>query len=430
MTTPSTESSAEPDPASYPAPVRPWASLLDPDYRLLLAGFAGNNLGTNALQVANLWQVYQLSRSALDLGLTGLFQAVPLLTLGLFGGVLADSFDRKKLIVIAQAMRFAVTLALAVLTHFEQAEVWHVYGATMFYTLFGLIDRPARQAIIPNVVPRHYLFNAVALQMTSNQLSRLIGPALAGVLISIIGLTTTYYAIAGSSLLVILFLLMMRTATGRPEGAPQVSMRMLLEGFQFLWQAPIIMGLIALDCALSFFGAFRTLLPIFAEEVLHVGAAGLGLLYAAPGVGAVAGAAFVMLLGNVNYKGRLVLITTAVYGLVCIPLGYSQWFLLSLALTAALGFLDCVGATVRQTTVQLLTPDALRGRVTSAHQAFSMGAPSLWYLQIGITASIFGAAASLALGGVSCLATVFVIAFWWRKRGAVMDGADAQYVPQ
>lgn len=409
------------------APVKPWASLQHSEYRLLLAGFAGNNLGTNALQVANLWQVYQLSRSALDLGLTGLFQAIPLLTLGLFGGVLADSVDRKKLIIVAQALRFVVTIALALVTHLGQVEVWHIYGVTMLYTLFGLVDRPARQSIIPNVVPRHYLFNAVALQMTSNQISRLAGPALAGVIIGVIGITNTYYAIAASSLLVILFLLMMRSTAERSEAPPKVSLNMVIEGFQFLLRSPIIMGLIILDSSLTFFGAFRTLLPIFAEEVLHVGPAELGALYGAPGLGALIGAGSVMFLGNVSYKRRLVLASTALYGLMCIPLGYSQWFWLSFLIVAALGLLDSAGATVRHTTVQLLTPDALRGRVTSAHQAFSMGAPSLGYLQIGVTASVIGASGALALGSILCIATVVGMAFWWQQAaGSSMGDAGQQ----
>lgn len=135
-----------------------------------------------------------------------------------------------------------------------------------------------------------------------------------------------------------------------------------------------------------------------------------------------AGAALVVLLGNVRYKGALVLLTTAIYGLLCIPLGYSQLFILSLLITAGLGFTDSVGATVRQTTVQLLTPDELRGRVTSVHQAFSMGAPSLGYVQIGIMASLLGPAEALALGGVLCVLTVGLVALWWRGRIGMLAG--------
>jgi MFS family permease len=401
---------------------RPWAALSSPNYLLLWVGFIVVNIGNQALQVANLWQVYELSRSPLELGLTGLFQALPLLVFGVYGGVLADVFDRRRLLLASQALRFVAVLLLALLTQLNAAEVWHVYTLTLANTVFGMLDRPARQAIIANVVPREHLFSAVSLQVASVQVTRLVGPSLAGVGIAAVGLAATYHAITLTVVVAVALLLVMRVP-GRQERAPGgASPRAALEGLRFLLNTPLLVGLIALDTGITFFGAFRPLLPIVAEEVLKVGPVGLGALFAAPGLGAVVGSGAVVLLGERRRQGALVLAATLLYGLCVIPLGYSQWFLLSLALAGGLGLFDAFGAAVRQTAVQLATPDMLRGRVTSVHQMFSMGAPSLGYVQIGIMAALIGEAAAMALGGTLCLVTAVVVLWWWRRRGIAATG--------
>lgn len=410
----------QPRPAGTDAPAsdRPWASLALPNYRLLLAGFVLTQFATQAQQVANLWQVYELTHSPLELGLTGLFQAFPLITAGMFGGALADAVDRRALIVLSQVARFVTVVALAGVTQLGAAEVWHVYASTLVFTAFGLFDRPARTSIIPNVVPRQLLFNAIALQTTGNQLARLSGPALAGLSIAWFGLTVSYYAVAVSCGLVLVFMLLLRPTGQKPVGFSAMTVTaMAVDGMRFLLSKPVILGLILLDGALNFFGAFRAVMPFFADQVLHVGPEGLGMLLGAPGIGAVAGSVVITALGDVRWKGRLVMATSVVYGLCAMPLGYSPWFALSLVLAGLLGFCDSIGATVRQTTVQVLTPDGLRGRVSSAHQVFTMGGPSLGYVQIGAVASIVGAQAALLLGGILCCVTVAAVGAWWAATG-------------
>ncbi|MEK7217187.1 MAG: MFS transporter [Chloroflexota bacterium] len=402
-----------------PPPVRtkPWAALESPNYLLLWVGFIVTNVGNQALQVANLWQVYELSRSPLELGLTGLFQALPLFIFGVYGGVLADVFERRRLLIISQALRFVAVLLLALLTQLEIAEVWHVYSLTFANTVFGMLDRPARQAIIANVVPREHLFSAVSLQIASTQATRLVGPSIAGVAIAVVGLAATYYAITASVLAAVVLLLVMRVPGVQERVAGGVSFRAAGEGLRFLLSTPLLVGLIALDAGITFFGSFRPLLPIVAEEILHAGPVGLGALFAAPGVGAVIGSSAVVMMGESRRRGLLVLAGTLLYGLLVMPLGFSQSFLLSLLLAGGLGLFDAFGATVRQTSVQLATPDALRGRVTSVHQMFSMGAPSLGYVQIGVMASLVGEPAALALGGALCMVTAASVLLWWRSRG-------------
>lgn len=405
-----------------------WGALGLRDARLLLAGFALTQFGTQAAQVANLWQVYELTRSPLELGLTGLFQAIPLLGVGLFGGAMADALDRRLLINVAQAMRFAVVFVLALLTQAGTVEVWHVYASTLLFTGFGLFDRPARASIIPNVVPRALLFNAIGLQTTGNQMARLTGPALAGAAIAGWGLTTTYYLVAASAVLGLVLMALMGPIRQQRAGFSALSVTaMAVDGMRFLFASPVILGLILLDGALNFFGAFRGVMPILADQVLGVGPEGLGLLLAAPGIGSVLGSLFITGLGQVAWRGRLVMGASIVYGLCCLPLAYSPWFPASLLLGGVLGFCDAIGATVRQTTVQVLTPDPLRGRVSSAHQVFTMGGPSLGYVQIGLVASVIGAQAALLVGGIlSCIAVVAVGA-WWRNARVTeqsMEGAD------
>jgi len=414
--------------AAPPArPGGPAASLAIPAYRLLLAGFVLTQFATNAQQVANLLQVYQLTHSALDLGLTGLFQALPLLGFGMFGGALADALDRRMLIIASQAVRLVVVAALALVTQFGVVEVWHVYASTLVFTAFGLFDRPARTAIIPNVVPRPLLFNAVALQTAGNQFGRIVGPAVAGGMVAAFGLGATYWLIALSGLLVVGFMLAMRSVDQKPVGFSAMTVTsMAVDGMKFLLAKPAIMGLIVLDGAVNFFAAFRAVAPVFADQVLHVGPEGVGLLLGAPGVGAMIGSLFITGLGDVPWKGKLVTATTCLFGLCAMPLGYSPWFPLSVLVTGVMGFCDAIGATVRQTTVQVLTPDALRGRVSSAHQVFSMGGPSLGYVQIGIVASVVGAQAALAIGGALCCATVVAVAWWWRATNASFDLPDPE----
>jgi len=404
-----------PSTSPAPAPSSRWGALALRDARLLLAGFALTQFGTQAAQVANLWQVYELTKSPLELGLTGLFQAIPLLGVGMFGGALADALDRRLLINVAQVMRFVVIATLAVLTQTGAVEVWHVYASTLLFTGFGLFDRPARASIIPNVVPRALLFNAIGLQTTGNQMARLTGPALAGAAIAGWGLSATYSLVAASALLGIVLMALMGPISQQRAGFSALSVTsMAVDGMRFLLSSPVILGLILLDGALNFFGAFRGVMPILADQVLSVGPEGLGLLLAAPGIGSVLGSLFITGLGQVAWRGRLVMIASVVYGLCCLPLAYSPWFPVSLLLGGVLGFCDAIGATVRQTTVQVLTPDPLRGRVSSAHQVFTMGGPSLGYVQIGLVASVIGAQAALLTGGVlSCIAVVAVAA-WWR----------------
>ncbi len=395
--------------------LKPWASLGYRDYSLLWVSglFAGTALQMR--QIANLYQVYDISGSALQLGLTGLFQAIPLFTLGLFGGALADMMDRKKLLVITQLANLLLAIVLGVLTIAGVIQVWHIFAITSLTSAVNILGGPARMAFIPRLVPNSHLMNAVTFNIASNQSTFLFGPVLAGVLIDRVGMGNTYFANALLFIPSILTLFAIRTS-GTPEGTrSNLSWRTLWGGADFIWKERIILALFLLDFGATIVGFYRPLLPIFAKDILHVGATGLGVLSAAPAVGSILGTGMLLLAGNVQRKGLLAIGVTLLFGISLGLFGASSWFLLSLLILGALGLADSISVIIRQTTIQILTPDHLRGRVASLLTIFAMGANSLGAMEAGFAASLLGAPGAMFLGSAVCVVIVLGIGAAWRQ---------------
>jgi len=366
-------------------------------------------------QIANLWQVYELSGSAIQLGLTGLFQALPLFALGLFGGALADIMNRKSLILITHAINFILALVLTVLTMSGQIQVWHIFLVTSLTSAINIVGGPARMAMVPRLVPQSHLMNAIAFNTTSGQSAFFLGPMAAGLAIDALGIGQTYLL---NTLVLVppIFAILAIRASGSVEGGRRVaSIHGIWEGMHFVWRERVIFGLLLLDFGVTVVGYFRTLLPIFAKDILKQGAGGLGLLSSAPAVGSVLGAMVLLLSGNLRNKGRLVLVSAAFYGVALIIFGTSSLFWLSLLLVGVLGFTDAISVTVRQTTVQLLTPDQLRGRAFSIFSIFALGANSVGAMEAGIVAALIGAPGAMMLGGAIGIAVVLGIAVGIRQ---------------
>jgi len=366
-------------------------------------------------QIANLWQVYELSGSAIQLGLTGLFQALPLFALGLFGGALADIMNRKSLILITHAINFILALVLTVLTMSGQIQVWHIFLVTSLTSAINIVGGPARMAMVPRLVPQSHLMNAIAFNTTSGQSAFFLGPMAAGLAIDALGIGQTYLL---NTLVLVppIFAILAIRASGSVEGGRRVaSIHGIWEGMHFVWRERVIFGLLLLDFGVTVVGYFRTLLPIFAKDILKQGAGGLGLLSSAPAVGSVLGALVLLLSGNLRNKGRLVLVSAAFYGVALIIFGTSSLFWLSLLLVGVLGFTDAISVTVRQTTVQLLTPDQLRGRAFSIFSIFALGANSVGAMEAGIVAALIGAPGAMMLGGAIGIAVVLGIAVGIRQ---------------
>jgi MFS family permease len=397
-------SSSEP----HRAPViRPWSSLLIHDYRLIFTAILCANTANNMRNVASLYQVYHLSGSSVQLGLAGFFQAFPFIIFGLFGGVLADTFNRKKLIAITHSLNVLPGLALGALTLTGHIQVWHINALNIVASSLQVLGGPARQAIIPSTVPQSYLLNAVTMATLMMQGTQLTAPMIAGFLIDFFGVQASYFTDASLFIPSMISALLIR-ASGLPQGQRrQISWRSLIEGFEFLWHTRIILSLFLLDFFAVLFGFFRPILPIFADVVFKVGARGLGMLYAAPAIGALIGSGLLLAAGDIKRKGVVSIIATLAFALSLGFLGLSQTFWVGLIAVGALGFNDAISVAIRRTVVQILAPDDMRGRATSFLTVFAQTTNATGAVIAGAGAALLGAPNAALVGCVLCTLTVF-----------------------
>ena len=370
--------------------------------------------------VASLYQVYHLSGSSVQLGFTGFFQALPFIFFGLFGGVLADTLNRKRLIVITHTLNIVPGLTLALLTVSGVVQVWHVNVLVVLAGALQVLGGPARQAIFPSLVPPSHLLNAVTVATLMMQSAQLTAPVIAGFLIDFFGVSASYFVDAALLVPSVASVLLIR-ASGQPQGRRrQISWRSLIEGFEFLWHTRIILSLFILDFFAVLFGFYRPILPIFAETIYNVGARGLGVLYAAPAIGALIGSAIVLAAGDIKRKGALSIVATLLFGLSLGFLGLSQWFWLGLIALGCLGISDAMSVAIRRTVVQILAPDDMRGRATSFLTVFAQTTNALGAVIAGAGAALLGAPNAALVGGLLCMLTVFgtcwAIPQLWRYR--------------
>ena len=392
---------------SEPQPfIRPWSSLLIRDYRLIFICILCANTANNMRNVASLYQVYHLSGSSVQLGLAGFFQAFPFIIFGLFGGVLADTFNRKKLIAITHSLNVLPGLALGMLTLTGHIQVWHINALNIVASSLQVLGGPSRQAIIPSTVPESHLLNAVTMATLMMQGTQLTAPVIAGFLIDFFGVQASYFTDAALFLPSMMSALLMRVS-GQPQGERRrISWRSLIEGFEFLWHTRIILSLFLLDFFAVLFGFFRPILPIFADAVFHVGARGLGMLYAAPAVGALIGSGLLLAAGDVKRKGTLSIIVTLAFALSLGFLGLSQTFWVGLIAVGALGFNDAISVAIRRTVVQILAPDDMRGRATSFLTVFAQTTNATGAVIAGAGAALLGAPNAALVGCVLCTLTI------------------------
>ena len=356
--------------------------------------------------VASLYQVYHLSGSSVQLGLAGFFQAFPFIIFGLFGGVLADTLNRKKLIAITHALNILPGVALGILTLSGAIQVWHVNVLNLLASSLQVLGGPSRQAIIPGLVPQSHLLNAVTMAVLMMQGTQLTAPVIAGFLIDFLGVQASYFTDAGLLLPSVIAALLIR-ASGQPQGERrQISWRSLIEGFEFLWHTRIILSLFLLDFFAVLFGFFRPILPIFADVVFKVGARGLGMLYAAPAIGALIGSTVVLTAGNIERKGAMSIIATLMFALSLGFLGMARWFWIGLLALAGLGISDAISVAIRRTVVQILAPDDMRGRATSFLTVFAQTTNGLGAVIAGAGAALLGAPNAALVGCLLCTLTV------------------------
>lgn len=394
----------------------PLAALRHRDFRLLWMGQLVSTAGSQMRIVAVNWQVYQLARAdgridpALALGLIGLARVVPLVLTALFSGLVADRVDRRRLLLLTSLAALACSAVLAGASAIGRPPIWLIYAMVAVGAVAGAFEMPARQALIPNLVPPEHLPNALSLNIIAWQLATVVGPSLAGVLIATTSVAWVYAIDAASFLAVVVAVLLMRKRTVRAPSQP-VSLHAALEGLRFVFRSPLIASTMLLDFFATFFGAAMTLLPLFADQILHVGTAELGLLYAAPSAGAVLAAGALTSI-RIRRQGPVLLWSVAIFGVCTAVFGISRSFPLTLLALAGTGASDTVSMVIRGTIRQLMTPDELRGRMTAVNMVFFAGGPQLGEFESGVAASLLGAPLAVLLGGGLCVALVGWMA--WR----------------
>ncbi|MBI3969487.1 MAG: MFS transporter [Chloroflexi bacterium] len=384
-------------------------SLAYRDFRLLWLGVVGSLTGYWIHLVAQGWLVYNLTNSPFLLGLTGFMGSIPLLLFAPFGGVLADRVDRRQLLIYTRLVYAVVTLVLAALTSLELVTVWQVLLIAFISGSVMAFDMPSRQALAPTLVPPSDLANAVALFSIAFNGTRIVGPAIAGFAVGVIDVAGCFYLTAICHLVMLGTLVVMRTSKAPPKTGESV-WQSLTNGMSYVWRTKIVLALMVLATVPSLFGMpYVALLPVFARDVLQIGAGGLGMLFAATGIGAVAGLVTLAAAGDFPGKGRVVLSSVFAFGLLLVGFALSHSFPLSLALLAAVGAAASVALTTVNALLQGLVPNQLRGRVMSLYM-LTWGLVPVGQLQLGALADWVSSGFAVAFGGAVCALLALVMA--------------------
>ena len=383
------------------------------DYRLHLLGQLISITGTQMQLVALNWHIYELTHSAAALGMIGLVRFVPILIFSLIGGSFADVHNRKRILFISQATMMLFSGILALITFLGIVNAPLIYLITALTCIAVSFDNPARQAFIPSLLDKKHFPNAISIGTVTWQVTTILGPMIAGLLLGRYNVGVIYL-LNTVSFLAVIFSLMMMHATGevarKATDKAQVSFHSILEGFRFIRTKQIVWSTMLLDFFCTFFASATSLLPIYAKDILRVGPEGLGFLYAAPSIGAVLAATAMAHLGEIRKQGRILLISILFYGLGTLVFGISTSFFLSLFALAIIGAGDSVSMIIRNTIRQLATPDNVRGRMTSIGMIFAIGGPQLGEFESGLLAAAVGGPISVVIGGIGTLIAVSVVA--------------------
>jgi len=379
------------------------------------------------------WHIRTLTGTPdpLALGGIGLARILPVIVFSFVGGPVADTYNRRRIIAITQSSMALVALALAYLTFTSQITIWHIYVLTALQATAQAFDGPARQAMVPNLVPKTDLPNAFSMTSIAQNTGAIVGPALGGIVIATLGQGYTYYINAISFLAVLLALALMGAVSQDTRNAPGIHLGAAVEGFRFIFSKPIILSTMLIDFVATFFASAKTMLPIVARDILQVNEIGYGWLVSAESIGSVATGVVISQLPVLKKQGRIFLTAVAIFGLTTILFGLSHRigpelvlfslpgipvtlaFLVAFLALAGSGAADTVSTIIRNTIRQLQTPDHIRGRMVSVNQIFFQGGPQLGEVEAGIAASLFGVPAAIVSGGIGCILGAFLIVRKW-----------------
>lgn len=367
-------------------------------------------------QWALFWHISQLSSEPIAVSIVGGVRFAAVLCFSMVGGLVADRYDRRMILFFTQSSALLVALVLGLLTMQNVIQLWHIYALTAIQAATMAFDLPARQALVPNLVPREDLPNAFSLQSIAFNTGAIAGPALSGLTIAYWGQESAYLANSLSFLAVIAALALMGTVTQQraaAAGGPRAALEDMRSGIEFIRRQPLILSSMVLDFFATFFASANTLLPYFAQHVLHVNEVAYGWLASAASVGAVTVGLVISQFGRIRRQGKLLLGSVVVFGISAIIFGASRSYGLVFAALVLGGAADSVSTIIRNTIRNLQTPDLLRGRMTGINQIFFSGGPQLGEIEAGAVAQGMGVPFAIISGGVGTILMVALISARW-----------------
>lgn len=404
---------SEPDPEQLVAPGHdPYAALRARNFQYYVVGNVLAIFGMQMQTVAVQWEIYVRTGSPFDLGLVGLVEFLPVICLTLPAGHVADRSNRKRIVMAAMFAMACCSLGLAWLSLTQGDIVW-MYLLLLLSGVARAFLQPAKASLLPHVVPREVFSNAVTWNMSGFQVAAIVGPAAGGQLIGYSGLAWPVYLIDAVSTLIFFVLLALMHVPRHVATASAATAKALLAGLGFVWKNKIVLAAMTLDMFAVLLGGAVALLPVYAEDILDVGAQGLGWLRTAPAAGALV---FSFLLAHrppIEQAGKTLLWVVAGFGAATIVFGISRSYPLSLAMLFLTGAFDIVSVVIRHTLVQLLTPDDMRGRVSAINSVFIGASNELGAFESGFVAQLFTPVISVVSGGVGTLLIVLVVAIGW-----------------
>jgi MFS family permease len=390
----------------------PYAALRFLDFRLLLTGRFITSFGNEMLSFAIAWELWLRTHSAISLGLVGLVQVVPVILLSLPAGHVADQYNRRRIVSIAQLSTGLCALGLAILSYTEGSL------ALIYLCLFGIgvaraFNDPASSTLVPETVPPHLFSSAATWNSSTWQLASILGPAVAGLIIAFSGSVTFIYVFTAIGAITFTILLSLIKGRQLPLAAKSATWASLVEGFKFMRDTKVILAAITLDMFAVLFGGAVALLPIYATDILNVGPQGLGIMRAAPSIGALLMAFLIAHLPPMKHAGRTLLLSVAGFGVATIIFGLSTTFWLSVLMLVILGALDNISVVIRGTLLLTQTPDEMRGRISGVNSIFIGISNELGSFESGFAAALFGPVIAVVGGGICTILVVLITAKIW-----------------
>jgi MFS family permease len=412
-----------------PAKHDPYAAIRMPVFQLFIGNYWLAVIGSQVMAVAVQWAFYQRTGKALTLGILGAVQALPVITLALFAGHVADVFSRKRVLMVTQIVLVAAPVALAALLRYGGTGVHFMalaYGIVLINAIALTFARPARSALLPQLVSKEVFANAVTWNASGFELASMIGPAIGGFIIARWSTAAALIFSAICTAVCLYLTALLPDYKAASHGEP-LNFGTLVAGVRFVWRTELVLATLTLDLFAVLLGGATFLLPVFARDILHVGPVGFGWLRAAPSLGALTMAMLIAHLPPMKRAGRTLLIAVAGFGAATIVFGMSRSFWLCMLMLYFTGAFDNVSVVVRHTLVQLLTPDAMRGRVSAVNQVFIGASNELGGFESGLTAAAFGPFWSVVGGGIGTILVVVWTAFQWpqiRRFGSLHDAGN------